>query len=482
MSIAKNYVYNVVYQVFVLLVPLITIPYVSRVLGSHGIGVNAYTNSVIQYFILFGTIGVALYGNRTIAYKRDNKDKLSRAFWSIFVLKAFTTFFAYIVFLIFLLFVRKYQSIYLIQSIYIISAAFDITWLFMGLEDFKKTVVRNIIVKIMGAISIFLFIRAETDLWKYVMILSLSELTGQLTMWFYLPKTVNRIKLKFKDITGHFLPATLLFLPQIAIQIYAVLNKTMLGYMANTNQVGYFDNADKIVKMVLAVVTATGVVMLPRISNTFARGETDKVREYLYKSLNFSSYLAFPMMFGIAGIATQFAPWFFGAGFTQTGILIEIISPIIVLIAWSNVLGMQYLLPTGKTKIFTISVTFGAIINFWLNLILIHSFQSAGTAIATVISELAVTAVQLIVAWKDIDIPKIFTSLWKYLFAGLLTYTATRLVGNIMPSSLISIAVQVLLGGVVYFIALFLLRSKMNQAVFGKVMYIVQQIRNRKGY
>ncbi|MDF2791771.1 MAG: flippase, partial [Neobacillus sp.] len=359
MSIAKNYIYNMIYQVFVLLVPLITIPYISRVLGSHGVGVNAFTNSVIQYFILFGTIGVALYGNRTIAYKRDNKEELSRTFWSIFLLKLITTGLAYIAFLIFMLFVNNYQPIYLIQSIYIISAAFDITWLFMGLEDFKKTVLRNILVKTIGAISIFVI--------------------GQLTMWFYLPRTVNRLKVKWRDIRIHFLPAISLFLPQVAIQIYAVLNKNMLGILANTNEVGYFDNADKIIKMVLAVVTAMGVVMLPRVSNMFARGDTKKVKEYLNQSLDFASYLSIPMMFGLAGMALKFAPWFFGIEFYQTGVLMVIISPIVVLIAWSNVVGIQYLMPTGKMRAFTISVTAGAIVNFIFNLILIRPFQSVGT-------------------------------------------------------------------------------------------------------
>jgi O-antigen/teichoic acid export membrane protein len=468
-----------IYQVFVLLVPLITIPYISRVLGSHGVGVNAFTNSVIQYFILFGTIGVALYGNRTIAYKRDNKEELSRTFWSIFLLKLITTGLAYIAFLIFMLFVNNYQPIYLIQSIYIISAAFDITWLFMGLEDFKKTVLRNILVKTIGAISIFVFIRTGSDLWKYVMILSMSELIGQLTMWFYLPRTVNRLKVKWRDIRIHFLPAISLFLPQVAIQIYAVLNKNMLGILANTNEVGYFDNADKIIKMVLAVVTAMGVVMLPRVSNMFARGDTKKVKEYLNQSLDFASYLSIPMMFGLAGMALKFAPWFFGIEFYQTGVLMAIISPIVVLIAWSNVVGIQYLMPTGKMRAFTISVTAGAIVNFIFNLILIRPFQSVGTGIATVIAEVTVTFVQLCFIWKDINVSMLCKSLLKYVAAGMLTCVVAQLIGIIMHSGAMMIAAQIIAGAVVYFLMLFVLRSQMNQKIFSMGLKIIRKVRNR---
>ncbi|WP_279145840.1 oligosaccharide flippase family protein, partial [Clostridium tyrobutyricum] len=373
MSVAKNYVYNVIYQIVILIVPLITVPYVSRVLGSGGVGVNAYTNSIIQYFILFGTIGISLYGNRSIAYVRDDKSKLSRTFWGIFLLKIVTIIISYTVFIVFINFTHsQYKTIFLFQSIYIISAAVDISWLFMGLEDFQKTVTRNLIVKVIGVVCIFIFVKNRADLWKYVLILSCSELFGQLTLWFYVPRVMDKVKLSFYDIKRHLIPSINLFIPQIATQIYLVLNKTMLGYISNTNEVGYFDMSDKITRMSLAVVTAMGVVMLPRVANTFAKGDIKKVKEYLSKSFDFASYLSFPMMFGLAGISAQFTPWFFGPGFSKTGTLMCVISPIIIFIAWSNVLGVQYMMPVGKVKQFTISVTTGAVVNFILNILLIR--------------------------------------------------------------------------------------------------------------
>ncbi|RYL95192.1 flippase [Sporolactobacillus sp. THM7-4] len=477
MSIAKNYIYNVIYQVIILIIPLITVPYISRVLGSNGIGINAYTNSIIQYFLLFGTIGISLYGNRAIAYVRDDKKKLSSTFWGIFILKLLTTSTAYIVFLIFLAVVGRYHNIFLIQSVYIIAAAADISWLYMGLEDFKKTVVRNLIVKIIGVTCIFIFVKDINDLWKYVLVLSLAELFGQMTMWAYLPRTVNWIRIKWVDIKKHFLPSISLFVPQIAIQIYVILNKTMLGFLSNPDEVGYFDNSDKIVKMVLAVATAMGVVMLPRVANTFARGDIEKVKGYLYHSFDFASYLSIPMAFGLAGIAEVFTPWFFGPGFEKTGILIGVISPIIVFIAWSNAIGQQYLMPTGQVRAYTVSVCFGAIINFILNLLLIRHYQSIGTAVATLVAEFAVTAVQIWSVSDKIKIRNLFQSNWKYIVSGLIMFIVIKFVGTVPLSGILTTFLQIIIGVITYFVPLFILKSEMNAKIFGIAWRLVRRQR-----
>jgi Membrane protein involved in the export of O-antigen and teichoic acid len=475
MGIAKNYIYNVIYQITILIIPLVTVPYVSRVLGASGIGINAYTNSIIQYFILFGTIGVALYGNRTIAYVRDDKEELSKNFWGIVFLKFITIVLAYIVFLIFLRLTHGYHIIFLIQSIFIISAGVDVSWLFMGLEDFKKTVMRNLMVRVIGVLCIFIFVRDISDLWKYVLILSASELFGQLTMWAYLPRTVKWVKLKWQDIWKHFKPSFYLFIPQIAIQIYVVLNKTMLGSLSKPSEVGFFDNSDKLVKMVLAVVTAMGVVMLPRVANTFAHGELGKVRAYLYNSFDFASYLSIPMAFGLAGVANTFAPWFFGPDFVKTGTIISVISPIVVLIAWSNVTGQQYLMPTGQLRGFTISVCVGALVNFVLNLLLIKNYQSVGTAVATLVAEFSVTLVQLLFIKSKIEIRRLFTSVWKYMISGFVMFLFVRYLGMIISSSILLVALQVSIGASVYFALLFLLRSRMNKKIFGKIWILIRK-------
>jgi len=475
MSIAKNYIFNVVYQIITLIIPLITVPYISRVLGSKGVGINAYTYSVIQYFVLFGTIGISLYGNRAIAYVREDKKKLSETFWSIFVLKLITTFLAYIVFIIFLEMVGSYEHIFLLQSFYLLAAMIDISWLFMGLEDFKKTVTRNLFIKIMGALCIFLFVKTSNDLWKYVFILALSQFLGQLTMWIYIPATVNKIKIDWKKVKSHLASSISLFIPQIAIQIYVVLNKTMLGLMSNTNEVGFFDNADKIVKMVLSVVTAMGIVMLPRVSNTFAKGDISKVNSYLYQSFDFASYLSFPLMFGLMAIADKFTPWFFGPGFIKTGSIMMMISPIIVLIAWSNVIGQQYMMPTGKIQAYTLSVIIGAIVNFILNLILIPQYHAVGTAIATFVAEFTVTFLQLVFLKGEIDHFAMFRSLWKYFLSSLIMYAIILIITSNYKASLSTTLMQVIIGIVLYPSLLILFKSQLNKKLLKKGLRIISK-------
>ncbi|MGN8844463.1 flippase [Niallia sp. HCP3S3_B10] len=476
MNLKKNFIYNITYQVATLVIPLITIPYVSRILGKSGIGINAYTNSIVQYFILIGTIGISLYGSREIAYIRDNKNQLSITFWGIFSLKFITSIFSLILFFFFLMFVDSFKVIFLIQSILIIAAAIDISWLFIGLEDFKKTVVRNLLVKLLGVLCVFIFVKNPEDLWKYVFILTFSQFLGNLSLWFYLPKIVNVIKMSWNEIKKHFFPSIVLFIPQIAIQVYVILNKTMLGIFSNVDEVGIFENADKIVKVILAIVTSMGIVMLPRVSNTFAKGEMNQVKDYLYNSFNFSSYLSFPLAFGLASIAMNFAPWFFGEAFKNTGIIITIISPIIIFIAWSNVIGQQYLMPTKQVRKFTLSVLIGAIVNFVLNLYLIRLYHAVGAAIATLIAEILVTLVQFYLVRKALDITRMLKSTWKYFVSSLLMYISIRLLSPFITNEF-KLLFQIVVGIVVYFSLLFLFKSTLNKMVFNNILKYIMHYR-----
>ncbi|QAA34762.1 flippase [Clostridium manihotivorum] len=467
MEIAKNYIYNMLYQIVTLIIPLITVPYVSRVLGKEGVGTNSYTLSIVQYFVLFGMMGITLYGNRVIATVRENKKKLSEDFFSIYCLQLFMCTLAsigYIVFTIY--FVEEDRYIYLIQSLYLIAAAVDISWLFMGLEQFKKTVTRNTIIKIIGLVLVFVFVKKSSDLWIYVLILGSTAILGQAIMWFYLKSTVSLVKINIKMIRSHFIPCLSLFIPQIAIQIYVLLNKTMIGSIATKGDVGIYENSDKIVKMTLAIVTSLGTVMLPRISNTFAKGNLKKVSYYIIQSLNFVSLLSIAIMFGLAGIAKEFVPWFFGKEFLQCTNNIIIISPIVFFIAWSNVLGIQYLVPTGKNKAFTLSVTFGAIVNIILNVFFIRLYKSFGASISTVISEAVVTTVQVIIIRKEVNIFKTLSEIIKYFISGVIMFVAIRIIGNKLGSGMVTTIVQIIAGSFVYITCIISLKSKLISRLF----------------
>lgn len=461
MSVSKNYLYNLTYQILLIILPIITVPYISRVLLSEGVGINALTNANIQYFILFGTLGIALYGNRTIAYVRDNKRKLNKTFWGIFLLKLITTSIVYVIFiLVFTLKKNNFTLYYWIQSINIIAAAADISWFFMGMEDFKKTVTTNLLIKIISVAAIFIIVKRPEDLWKYILILSLSNLFSQIILWLYLIRIISFCKLSSEDIMKHIGPAIKLFIPTIATQIYCVFDKTLLGYISTANEVGFYDNGQKIVNMLLTFVTSMGTVMLPHMTNVFARGDRKKIKEYLVRTFNFASYLSIPIIFGLISISRGFSIWFFGKEFLRSGDIMMIESPILLLIGWSNVIGMQYMMPLGKSNAFTFSVSIGALVDIISNILLVKPFASYGAAISTVLAELSVTLVQFLLMKRRLPFKRMFKELWKYLLSGMNMFIILSLLNRVMGYNLLLILFRVIIAGMAYFIVLLILRSE----------------------
>lgn len=460
MQVVKNYLYNASYQVFVLLIPLITTPYLARVLGPTGVGINAYTNSIIQYFILFGSIGVNLYGNRQIAFVRDNKDKMTKTFYEIFLMRIMTIVLAYAAFLIFLMTTGSYHVYYLAQSVSIIAAAFDISWFFMGVENFGVTVLRNFVVKIVTLISIFTFVKSLDDLNIYIMILSLSLLIGNMTLFPNLKRYIGKAKFKNLRIWQHLKPSMVLFVPQIATQIYLVVNKTMLGSMTSVQSAGYFDQSDKMIKMILAVATATGTVMLPHVANAFMKGEVEKTKQFLYNSFSFVTALSVPMMFGIAAVARKFVPLFFTDKFLAVTPLMMIESVVILLIAWSNALGTQYLLPTNQNGAFTRSVVFGAVVNIIVNIPFIMFWGALGATMSTVLSELAVTGYQLYVLRHQISYRSLFKDTEKYLLAGIIMFLVVFVLDGKLVNNWTTLIIEVFIGIAIYAFLLIITKAK----------------------
>lgn len=477
-NIAKNYVFNLAYQILAILIPLITTPYLSRVLGAENIGIYSYTLSITTYFILFGSLGVSLYGQREIAYFQDDIKKRSKSFYEISIMKCITMFISLFIFYIVFCLKGEYHIYYKILILEIVANMIDISWYFQGLEEFKKTVTRNIIVKLISVVSIFLFVKGKSDLVLYFIIYTLSTFLGNFSLWLYLPKYVKKIKFKDLNIKKHIKPTIMLFIPQIATQIYTVLDKTMIGtIIADKSEVGFYEQAQKIIKMLMALATSLGTVMMPRIAATYAKGEIKKVREYMNKSFAFITMLAFPLMLGIISVAYHFVPVFYGEGYDKVSVLLCVISPIIVLIGLSNVTGTQYLLPTKQQNKYTISVIVGAVVNFFFNLILIKSLASIGASIATVIAEFAVTLTQFILIRKEIKILDVIKITYKYVIASIIMFICSLIIGHLISNNILSIFAQVGISGITYFVMLIILKDKM---IFEGIEIIKNKLLKRK--
>ncbi|KRM92822.1 polysaccharide biosynthesis C-terminal domain-containing protein [Liquorilactobacillus cacaonum] len=457
MNVIRNYLYNAGYQLLLVILPLVSITYVSRVLTNTGVGLNAYTNSIITYFVLFGSLGINLYGNRQIAYLRENQLEMSKAFWELVILRILAVLIAFVAFFVYLPF-SKNPMLMFFQSLNLLAVIFDISWFYMGIEDFKKTVTRNTLVKILSLAAIFIFVKSKNDLGLYVIILGMGTFLGNLTFWPFIKDLIVKIPYKQLHPFRHLRPSIALFIPQVAISVYAVLNKTMLGKMTGTVNSGYYNNADTLIKTVLAVATATGTVMLPHVANAFANGEKKRINQMLYDSFDFISFLTVAMMFGIAGLSLNLGTLVFGSGFEPVGMAVLLESPVIILIGWSNAIGTQFLLPTNRTREYTASVIIGAIVNIVLNFPLIYFWGLVGAMLATVISEVCVTGYQLWTIRKTVSYRKLFQNFWKYLVAGLVMFIPIFKINNTVNSTIVSILLEVVLGIVVYFVMILLLR------------------------
>ena len=360
--------------------------------------------------------------------------------------------------------------VYIIKLLELIASAFDISWYFQGLEEFKKTVIRNIIVKLISVICIFLFVKESSDLFIYFVIYVFSNFIGNISLWPYLPKYITKVNIKKLDIKRHIKPTLVLFLPQIATQIYTVLDKTMIGvFISDKSEVGFYEQAQKIVKLLIALVTSLGTVMMPRIANFYALGKSKLLKEYILKSMHFIQMLSIPLMFGIISISKKFVSVFYGNGYDKVIILLIIISPIVIALGLSNLIGIQFLLPTKQQKKFTISVIVGAITNFCLNLILIPKFKSVGACIATVFAEFFVVFSQLIMVKNDIKIMDILFASYKYFISAIIMFICSIVIGYFINNNVISIVVQILFSFIVYFSLLTLFKEKMVFEVINKI-------------
>ena len=459
-SIKRNYIYNLVQQILMLLTPLITTPYISRVIGAEGIGTYSYAASVVSYFTLFAALGTANYGQREISYCQEDRRRRSEVFWNNELLCIITTLICLCLYVIFCLFLHENKIIFLILSLSVIDVCLNVSWLLTGMEEFGKVVLRNIIIKIFSISFIFIFVRTKNDLIIYVLGLTLVNVLSDLSLWSFIPKFVDKPKLKELKPFKQIKIVLSMFIPTIAISIYTVLDKTMIGVITKSSaENGFYEQAIKISKIALTVVTSLGTVMIPRIGYHFEKKENEHVRQYMYRSYRFVGLLGIPMYLGLIAISSNFVPWFFGNGFEEVVPLLKILGFLILAIGVNNVTGMQYLIPTKRQNTFTITVLIGAAVNFIANIILIPFKGAIGAAFASVLAESIIAVIQLWIVRKELLIIIILRDSVKYIISGAFMFSWLIFIKRYLSPSILNTIILFLNGGFVYFISLLLLRD-----------------------
>lgn len=459
--------YVTVFQLLNIIVPLITTPYISRVLGPEGVGINAYTLSITTYFVLAGSLGIQLYGNREIAYYQGNKEKKSQIFFELVILKVIAISLSTIIYLIFSIFQGNYTNYFLIQGFALLAAALDISWYFMGVENFRILVIRNTVIKVIVLGLTFILVKQEADLWIYILLTAASPVLGNLTVWPFLRTELVKVRLKSLNMIRHLKPALLLFLPQITMSIYLSLNKTMLGVMVDIKSAGYYSQSDMIIRSAFTLVSSFAGAFLPRLSSLFSEEKYEEIKNLTLKSFDLSIFLSVLIMSGIMAVSNKFAVVFFGERFEIVGALMSVQSLMILFVSFAVVSGSQYLLAAKRTKEYAISAVLGLIVNVLFNFILIPFLGAMGAIISTVLTEFIVAVYQLWVIRDVFSIREILRGVWKYLVGGTIVFVVVHTLSINMPGKFIYFVVQALVGVLIYISVILLLKASIISEMKG---------------
>lgn len=450
MSVKKNFLYNVAYQVLTLVLPLVTAPYLSRVLGSEGLGTYSYSYSVAYYFVMFAMLGVNNYGNRSIATVRDDKAALSRTFWEIWGLQAGLGLAMAVVYGLYVVLGTGCSLTALVWVPYVLSAALDVNWLFFGLERFKVTVTRNFIVKLVTFGLTFAVVRGEGAVLNYIVLMSASLVVSVAALWPIVLRDFRFERPVASGVLRHLRPNLVLFVPVVAVSLYTTFDKVMLTWIAGESATGVFENGLKVAQMPFAFISALGTVMLPHAANLVSTGKKDQAVGYMAPSMWFAMLLSAAFTFGLAAISEEFVPVFFGPGFDECKVVLPLIVMEMPFMAWANVIRTQWLMPTHRDRAYVASVIVGAAVNLAVNLLLIPSLGATGAAVGTLAAEAAVCLVQTAAVRRDLPLGKWFLEAVPGLVIGLAMLAVIRATAGLLPAGALGLLLEILIGAAVF--------------------------------
>lgn len=458
LRLKRNYIYNLIYRLSICVLPLVVTPYVSRVLRADQVGTYSFSSTVACFFIMFGKLGVDNYGNRSIAACGDDIEKRSRVFWGMYIFQIITSLLSILCFVFLILFVfKENRVVYWMQLVYVSSALFDVSWLFFGMEKFRMTTIRSLISRVLIILLVFTLVRTERDLWVYTGVMSLCFLIEQLQLIPFIAKTIKLVPIKGEDIIRHIEPNLKLFIPLFAFNLYSWLDKILLGIiLKNTAVIAFYVYAENIINLPKGVLSALDSVMLPRISNLVAHNHRDQGLQNMKASIRFNSFISCALCFGIAGVAPNFIPWFFGMEYKPAVLLTMELAIIMIPMTVSNVIQIQYLIPFHKENIYIRAVSIGAITNIILNLVFIPLLGTTGAVIAKLGAEILVFTYQLIIIRHVYDYKTIVKTLSPFLVCGFLEFALTYSLNYINMNSFLVLGLQVVAGATVYLLGCYI--------------------------
>lgn len=454
-SIKINFIFNIVNTVGSLLFPLIAFTYASRIIMAEGIGVVQFLQSIINYVVLFSSLGIPMYGIREIARVRDDEKALTITTIEIVLLNLILNVVGYFVVAFLCLTIPQIQGnifLFLVLSSSIILTTIGCSWFYNGIEDFKYITLVGLTVKTLGLFFLFSFVRNESDLLYYAIYLIIGSVGSNIINFIRLRRFIKPTISIWQElnITKHIRPTCSIFLFNIITSIYINLDSVMLGFLKDNVSVGYYTAATRVSHILVTLITSFGAVLLPRTSNLIKNNQTEEFKRLSKKSFDMVMMLAFPLFVGVLVCAPALIHLFCGESFEPSVLTLQIVSPIIIALAISNLIGIQVLYPLGLIRLVTISTCIGACTNVCLNFLLIPIYGHYGAAVATVIAEFSVSISQIIMARKIMPFSLLSSQIVRYVICSLLLFVVCSLVSRLIENDIISIVTVGVIGALIY--------------------------------
>lgn len=473
-SVKVNYILNLINTGTQMLFPLITFPYVCRVIEADGIGQINFFQSIISYISLFTCLGIPMYAIREIARDRSDVVQMNRTAMEILLLHSMLTLVGYAIVAILCLTVPQIQvnmPLFLILSLTIFFTAIGCEWFYQGIEDFKYITMRGLIIKTVSVVLLFFFVKSKTDLLYYGCYTVFGVLGGNIFNFFRLRKYIHRENIIFSElhIKRHVKPVLKVFSFSVVTSIYLQLNTVLLGFLKNALAVGYFAAATKVMQMLLTMSACLGSVMMPRASHLIAENKEDEFNRLIQKSYDFTLAIALPMTIGLIFCAPSLIMALCGVKFEHSILPSQIIAPIILMVAISNVFGIQVLFPKGKINIVTLCCGIGAVADLILNLCLIPFFSYIGTSIAYLGAEVATTVSMYFIGRRYIPIIYFKKSHLTYALGCIVMAFVLYGISLLQLPTLTILLLQGCCGVLAYFIILCICKDEMLVQILSRI-------------
>lgn len=459
-KIIKNYIYSSLYQIVVAITPILTIPYKAKIFTPESLGIYSYVFNVISYIILLGSIGIDLYGKREIAYHKDNITERTKVLYELIIIKTIMLISTTIIFYLTIARFSEYKMYYFIMMIEIVANIYNLTWYFEGIEEFKRISIINIITRIINVAAIFIFLKTNNDLIKYMIITITFDVVPVIILIISIKKYIKKIKLKDLKIKRHIKMCLILFIPQICINIYTACDKIILGTLGkNMSEVCFYEYSDKIIQIILKIINSISIVMLPVVSELFKNGDKEKIKECVNKAINYAIFISIPMTFGIIVTSHNITTIIFKEEYIKISVLLKILALQLLPVGITTIIGGQYLVATKQEKKFTVYILIGTIINLLLNINLITKYKSIGVAFSTVITEIIILIIEMPIIKQLANIKELKKNVIKYTVYSVIMSIIVYCIGKI-NCSIVILIIQIFTGIIIYIMILKIRKDK----------------------